>query len=141
MSFWESSALVLLCANEPRSILAGRLWKTFPAKFVWWETSIEICSALARIERENKISLQQRIKAEQRLEMLEKVWTEIQPNIRIKELAKTFPAKHGLKAADSLQLAAALLWCKELPKNKDFVSGDVKLLEVAENVGFTIHSL
>ncbi len=50
-------------------------------------------------------------------------------------------AKHGLKAADSLQLAAALLWCQELPKNKDFVSGDVKLLEVAEDVGFTIHSL
>ena len=141
MSFWDSSALVPLCTNEPRSILAGRLWKQFPEKFVWWETSVEICSALARLERENKILPQQRIKAEKRLEILEKVWTEIQPESRIKELARTFPAKYKMKAADSLQLAAALAWCKEQPKGKDFVSGDEKLIKVAESVGFTIHLL
>ena len=141
MSFWDSSALVPLCTSEPRSISAGRLWKTFSPRVVWWETSVEICSALARIERENIISLQQRLNAEKRLEILENIWIEIQPNSRIKELARTFPAQHKMKAADSLQLAAALVWCKELPKGKDFVSGDVKLLEVAENVGFTIHSL
>lgn len=102
---------------------------------------MEICSALARLEREGKISAQKRSKAEKRLEILEKVWTEIEPESRIKELARTFPATHGLKAADSLQLAAALVWCKEIPKNKDFVSGDTKLLKAAENVGFTIHLL
>ncbi len=79
--------------------------------------------------------------AEKRLEILEKVWTEIKPESRIKELARTFPKHHGLKAADSLQLAAALVWYKEIPKNKDFVSGDAKLLKVAEDVGFTIHHL
>jgi hypothetical protein len=71
MSFWDSSALVPLCTNEPRSILAGRFWNRFPKKFVWLETSIEICSALARLERENKISRQKRLKAEKRLEILE----------------------------------------------------------------------
>ena len=141
MSFWDSSALVPLCANESRSILAGRLWKRFPEKFVWWESSVEISSALARLERESKISLPQRQKAENRLEILEKVWKEIQPNVRIKELAKTLPVQHRLKAADSLQLAAALVWCKEQPKNKDFVSGDEKLVKVAEAIGFTIHLL
>ena len=141
MSFWDSSALVPLCTSEARSILAGRLWKQFSEKFVWWETSVEICSALARLERENKISAQKRSKAEQRLEILEKVWTEIQPEPRIKELARTFPSTYGLKAADSLQLAAALVWCNEIPKNKDFISGDAKLLKVAEDVGFTIHLL
>lgn len=141
MSFWDSSALVPLCTNEPRSILAGRLWKSFPKKVVWWETSVEICSALARLERETKISENKRLKAEKRLEILEKVWTEIEPEPRIKELAKTFPANHGLKAADILQLAAALVWCNEIPKNKDFVSGDAKLLKVAEDIDFTIHRL
>jgi uncharacterized protein len=139
MSFWDSSALVPLCINEPRSILAGRLWKRFPEKVVWWETSIEISSALARLERENKISLPQRQKAEKRLETLEKVWREIQPSARIKELARTFPALYSLKAADSLQLAAASVWCKEQPKNKDFVSADGQLTKVAEALGFTIH--
>jgi uncharacterized protein len=141
MSFWDSSALVPLCINEPRSISAGRLWKQFSENFVWWETSVEISSALARIERENKISAAQRQKAEKRLEILEKIWREVQPNIRVKELARTFPALHGLKAADSLQLAAALIWCQEKPKNRDFISGDEKLIKVAETVGFTVHFL
>ncbi len=141
MSFWDSSALVPLCTNEPRSILAGRLWKQFSTKVVWWETSVEICSALARLERESKISEKKRLKAEKRLEILERVWNEIEPEPRVKELAKTFPANHGLKAADSLQLASALVWCNEIPKNKDFVSGDAKLLKVAKNIGFTVHHL
>ncbi|HMS40178.1 MAG TPA: type II toxin-antitoxin system VapC family toxin [Pyrinomonadaceae bacterium] len=141
MSFWDSSALVPLCTSEPRSILAGRLWKTFSTRVVWWETSVEICSALARIERENIISFQQRLNAERRLELLEKVWVEIQPISRIKELARTFPAKYKMKAADSLQLAAALVWCKEQPKNKDFVSSDAHLIKVAETVGFSVHLL
>lgn len=141
MSFWDSSALVPLCTSEPRSISAGRLWKTFSARVVWWETSVEICSALARIERENTISLSQRLNAEKRLVILEKTWIEIQPNSRIKELARTFPAKYKMKAADSLQLAAALIWCKEQPKSKNFVSGDAKLVKVAETVGFTVHLL
>ncbi len=141
MSFWDSSALVPLCTNEPRSILAGRLWKMFPQKFVWWETSIEICSALARINRENKITTQQRLNAEKRLEILERIWIEIQPNSRIKELAKIFPAQHNMKAADSLQLAAALVWCNEKPRGKDFVSGDEHLIKIAQTVGFTTHFL
>jgi hypothetical protein len=46
-----------------------------------------------------------------------------------------------LKAADSLQLAAALVWCKENPKGKDFVSGDEKLIKAAEVIGFAAHLL
>jgi predicted nucleic acid-binding protein len=141
MSFWDSSALVPLCTNEPRSRLAGKFWKQFPQKIVWWETSVEICSALARLERENIITLQKRLNAEKRLEIIEKVWTEIQPAARIKELARTFPAQHKMKAADSLQLAAALFWCKEHPKGKDFISGDEKLIKVAQTVGFTAYLL
>jgi uncharacterized protein len=141
MSFWDSSALVPLCTNEPRSVLAGRLWKRFPQKIVWWETSVEICSALARLERENLITLQKRLNAEKRLEILERIWIEIDPVVRIKELARKFPAQHKMKAADSLQPAAALVWCKEQPKGKDFVSGDEKLIKVAETVGFNVHLL
>lgn len=141
MSFWDSSALVPLCTNEPRSVSAGKLWKQLPKKFVWWETSVEICSALARLERENLISSQKRINAEKRLDMLEKVWTEIQPHSRIKELARTFPAQYKMKAADSLQLAAALVWCNEQPKSSDFVSGDEKLVKVAEKIGFRVYLL
>ena len=96
---------------------------------------------MARLERENKLTNANRLKAEKRLEILENIWNEIQPVERIKELARTFPALHGLKAADSLQLAAALIWCKEQPKGKDFISGDNHLIKVAESFGFTVHLL
>ena len=141
MSYWDSSALVPLCTKEPRSPLAGKMWRQFPAKFVSWTASVEILSALARIERENEITLAQRVKAESRLAKLERIIEIIQPESRIIELARTFPATYGLKGADSIQLASALVWCREFPKNKVFVSGDLKLLEVAETVGFTVHGI
>ena len=99
MSFWDSSGLVPLCTNEPRSILAVKFWKRFPTKFVWWETSVEISSALARLERENKISFAQRLKAEKRLATLEKIWEEIQPSARVKELARTSRFEGGGQSA------------------------------------------
>lgn len=122
-------------------VLAGKLWKGHKQRFVWWATSIEISSALARIERENKITNQQRLNAENRLKMLEKVWFEILPNLRIKELAKTFPTQFNMKAADSLQLASALVWCNEKPKGKIFISGDGHLIKIAQNIGFTTELL
>jgi hypothetical protein len=46
-----------------------------------------------------------------------------------------------MKAADSLQLAAGLMWCKEKPKGKDFISGDEHLIKIAQAVGFTVYLL
>jgi hypothetical protein len=95
MSFWDSSALIPLCTNEPRSIVAGRLWKSFSQKVVWWATTIEICSALARVERENKITNQQRLRAEKRLEVLEKFGLKFVQIIVSKNLRRLF--RHNTK--------------------------------------------
>lgn len=78
---------------------------------------------------------------ENRLIRVEIEFTIIDEHERIVALARTFPSLYGLKALDSLQLAAALVWCKEYPKNKDFVSADTRLLTAAEGVGFTVHAL
>lgn len=91
MSFWDSSALVPLCTNEPRSVLAGRLWKQFPQKFVWWETSVEICSALARLERENLITLQKRLNAENASEFLKKFGRKFSRLHELENLPAHFP--------------------------------------------------
>lgn len=139
MPFWDSSALVPLCTKEPRSTQTGKLWKRFAKNAASWTATVEISSALARLLRENRISNDQWLKAETRLSNIEFSLVVIQPGVRMMELARTFPSKYGLRAPDSIQLDAALIWCKEYPRNQDFVSGDDKLLEVAKTIGFTVH--
>lgn len=141
MSFWDSSAIVPLCINENRSQRARTIWRNFPSHFVWLETPVEIMSAIARREREGAISEADRIKGESRLTLIETSWSVVDPEKRSIELARSFPVKYGLKALDSLQLAAALVWCKELPTAKDFVSSDERLLKAAEKAGFSVHFL
>ena len=141
MSFWDSSAIVPLCLNESRSQSARIHWRRFRERYIWRETPVEIASAFARRTRERVLDDANRIKAEYRLKIVEAEWNTIEPSARMIDLARTFPAIYGLRALDSLQLAAALLWCKEFPKDKDFISADAKLLEAAKSIGFTTHDL
>ena len=47
----------------------------------------------------------------------------------------------ALRAADAFQLAAALVWCKERPNRRLFVSFDNALADAAEAEGFDVHRL
>ncbi len=141
MSFWDSSAIVPLCLYEERSPIVGKLWKQFSERIVCWETPVEIASAIAKAERENKIDGIRKHDAGRLLTAFEDAWVVVRPEDRIIQLARTFPSVHGLRALDSLQLAAALVWCREFPKNKDFVSADARLSKAAESEGFTVHFL
>lgn len=141
MSFWDSSAIVPLCAYQQNSTTARTLSRKFPDKFIWRECVVEVSSAFARLQREGLIDDALRRRFEARLVRLETELSVVETQIRTIELARTFPAMYGLRAMDSLQLASALIWCKELPKNKDFVSADARLLRAAEEVGFSVHDL
>lgn len=131
MSFWDSSAIVPLCAFQQNSAAARSLSQKLPEKIVWRECVVEVSSAFARLQREGLIDESTRHRFEGRLVRLETDWTIVGEHGRIIEHARTLPALYGLKAMDSLQLAAALVWCKEYPKNKDFVSADVRLSKAA----------
>lgn len=141
MSFWDSSAIVPLCAYQQNSAAARNLSHKFTNRFVLRECVVEVSSAFARLQREGSIDDATRRRFEVRLVRLENEWTVVNTESKTVELARTFPAIYGLKAMDSLQLAAALVWCKELPKNKDFVSADDRLLKAAERAGFNVHDL
>lgn len=141
MSFWDTSAVVPLCLNESRSQSAKRLWRLFETCYVWQETAVEIESTFARLEREGNLLTEDYTFAQHLLRRLEGRWLTVESTNRTTELARQFPQKYGLKAMDSLQLAAALVWCKELPKNKDFVSADDRLLKAAAKAGFNVHDL
>ncbi|MGB2827951.1 MAG: hypothetical protein WBC50_07130, partial [Dehalococcoidales bacterium] len=65
-------------------------------------------------------------------------WTQIEPSQDIRDMAGRLLRLHPLRAADSLQLAAALIWAEKNPKGHHFVCLDNTLREAARNEGFTL---
>lgn len=140
-AFWDTSALVPLCVNEPRTATARSDWRRFREHFVWNETIVEIESSIARLLREEYLNQSSHQIALNQLAFIESNWIVVESTLRMTTLARTFPSIYGLRALDSLQLAAALIWCNEFPKNKNFVSADARLSKAAESAGFTVHLL
>lgn len=140
-AFWDSSALVPLCASQTFWTMQARtLDKQFKDRIAWWGASIEIHAALQRLYREQVLDSAQLAKARARCEMLISTLNFINPSERVREMAMTFPALYELRALDALQLAAALVWCNEKPRRRPFVCFDKRLAEAARKAGFTIHT-
>ena len=62
----------------------------------------------------------------------------VSPSDELRRRAARLLAVHPLRAADALQLAAALLWCEEQPHAEGFVSLDAKLRDAAHKEGFSV---
>jgi len=62
----------------------------------------------------------------------------IEPTLRLRERAGRVLRAHPLRAADALQLAAALVWCDDASSGETFVSLDDRLRGAARREGFTI---
>ncbi len=65
-------------------------------------------------------------------------WTEMLPSNSLRRRAMRLIATHDLRAADSLQLAAALMWAGEDPDGKEFVCLDQRLMLAARAEGFIV---
>ena len=72
------------------------------------------------------------------LRELQADWTEIPPSARLRELARRLLRTHPLRAADALQLAAALIAAEEEPETLGFVCLDERLTHAAQREGFTV---
>ena len=66
------------------------------------------------------------------------VWSEVQPSELLRGTTERLLAVHALRAADALQLAAALQWCQRQPVDRHLVSFDTRLRDAAYKEGFTI---
>jgi hypothetical protein len=73
-----------------------------------------------------------------RLEVQREAWVEVLPSGRVREIAEGLPEQYGLRALDSFQLAAALVWCREQPRGRLFVCCDVRLADAATKAGFDV---
>jgi len=58
--------------------------------------------------------------------------------VEIARDARTLLELYPLRAADALQLSAALEWCEGAPKGKVFLTFDKRLGEAAGLAGFTL---
>lgn len=138
MRFWDASAVIPLCVSEPRSADMRSLAEQDPEIVAWWGTTVECCSAFARLVRENVLDTTGEEQARRVLETLANEWTEIEPSKSVHEKSVRLLRIHPLRAADSLQLASALVWTGGDPGEQVFVCLDQKLRDAARKEGFRI---
>ncbi|MFQ5684541.1 MAG: type II toxin-antitoxin system VapC family toxin [Candidatus Binatia bacterium] len=138
MKFWDTSAVVPLCAGEPESSAVKAILVKDTSMVVWWATRTECISALMRQTREGGLSAVGERQARHVLATLSESWIVVLPAETLREMAERLLAVHPLRAADAFQLAAALQWCQRQTKDMPFVSFDVRLREAAYKEGFSI---
>ena len=138
--FWDASALVPLCVHENTSRQAQlQLRQSLPV--VWWASSIEVHSAVARLYRQGKLRDVEKNGALARLDVLSRAWREVLPSDSLRDLARQLLDTYELRAADGLQLAAAITWCQHRPARRTFLSADQRLSKCATAAGFAVISL
>jgi predicted nucleic acid-binding protein len=138
--FWDTSALVPLILPSSRSTRAARLVREDLGITVWWATHTECVSACARLEREGRLTPAGLNAALARLKALASQWVEVPPSNAVREQAARLLRVHPLRAADALQLAAAIVAADHTPTSLAVVTEDARLALAAEREGFTVLS-
>jgi hypothetical protein len=105
---------------------------------VWWATRIECLSAFERRCREGILPAKAALNAKSVLASLAAGWSEVLPSELVRRRAERLLATHALRAADALQLAAALIWAEEAPESLELISFDQNLRGGASKEGFII---
>ena len=130
--------MIPLCLEEPRTAVLKRVAEEDGAIIAWWTTPVECFSAFARLRGEGIITRAGEGQARHVLGCLSAEWTEIEPGREVRENAGRILLLHPLRAADSLQLAAALVWAEGRPAGYEFVCLDQRLGDSAQREGFAI---
>ena len=141
MKFWDASAIVPLMVSEQASSPLLDLLEQDPVMVVWWGTPVECVSAIARREREAALTVAEASAALERLRSLVVGWNEVQPVDPVRGTAQRLLRVHPLRAADGLQLAAAILAAEHEPAALEFVSLDERLNDAASREGFRVVSV
>jgi len=133
--FWDSSALVPVIVPEGRSADLLRRLRSDRDPVIWWATPVECRSAVLRRKREGGPA-QVLDKALRRLDTVVLGVAIVGATDQVRVRAGRLLATHPLRAADALQLAAALIWSDGAPQGESFVCLDDRLRAAAEVEGF-----
>lgn len=138
MRFWDSSALLPLYVNQARSEEL-RSWVVDDNDMaVWVLSDVEVRSAFARLLREGAIDLVALQDRALRFDsmFLKAIVIDVLPSVMAR--ARRVLMTHPLRAADALQLGAALVACADEPARFEFVCIDARLADAARREGFTV---
>jgi predicted nucleic acid-binding protein len=138
VKFWDSSALLPLFLDQPATPVVRELLRADGGLVLWCLTDVEVRSGLARLVREEAITASV---ADGILTDLDVLWRGAQVIAAVEAVKpRAFRALriHSLRAADALQLGAALCLAGEDPRGTEFVTLDRRLAEAARKEGFAV---
>jgi predicted nucleic acid-binding protein len=140
LRYWDSSAIIPLTVTEASTDAMRAIAQEDPVMCVWWATELECVSALAGLEREGALTETATTGALERLDVLTESWNEVQPVAAVRSAARRLLRVHALRAADALQLAAAVVAAEGHPGSLEIVTLDEHLAAAARREGFTLKS-
>lgn len=138
MRFWDTSAVVPACLPQAHSSIAVGWMRDDPAMVLWTLTPVELSSAVWRLARDGMLTPVEVASAESRANRRFHSAVLIRDVEAAKEIARDLLRAHPLRAADALQLAAALLWTSRKPMRRVFHTFDARLADAARKEGFTV---
>ena len=136
-AFWDASALIPLCVFQIQTPQARVLYLNH-AVVVWWTTPVEIVSGLTRLKRMSEIDQDEFLIGKQRALDLARIWVPIEPASSIATRACSLLELYPLRAAEALQLSAALDACEDKPQSNVFITADQRLADAARQSGFSV---
>jgi predicted nucleic acid-binding protein len=139
-AFWDTSALIPLCIVQPQSPRAEVLYAQYGI-VAWWATEVEIRSGLTRLRRMGSIPPKQFLAGKRLAEQLIRDWLPVHESPSIVPSACRLLELHPLRAADALQMAAALEACEHNPLGFAFITADQRLADAARQTGFSVEFL
>lgn len=136
--FWDTSALVPLLVTERETARAERWLREDAGVVVWTLTRVELLSAFARRRRAEPGAARRLQAARRDLLSAWEHWSEITAVDVVRRHAERVVETHPLRAADALQIGAALVAAEDTPAGLEFVTLDHEQAQAAEREGFRV---
>ena len=109
-----------------------------PEVALWWGAVLDCIEALAAAQRRERLTKAGFERARELIDHLRARAFEIQPSEEVRARALRILTVHPLRADRALQLAAALIWCRERTQGVGFVCLDEPLRLAAAQEGFRV---
>jgi uncharacterized protein len=137
VKYWDTSAVVPLLVEQEASGAVRSVLERDPEMVVWWATAVECASAMARLRREDVLTLAEEERVLELLGTLRSSWVEVLPSAEVRSHAMRLLRVHALRAADALQLAGARVWAGSAA-GVELVTFDERLGLAARLEGFAV---
>jgi hypothetical protein len=135
--FWDTSAVVPLLLEQGATAKVEELLSEDPEIVAWWGTAVECASAAARLRREERLTVEDEERVLELVSELRASWLEVLPSEEVRDRAFRMLRLHPLRAADALQLAAAVVWAGGTD-GAEFVTFDERLALAARLEGLRV---